>query len=223
MKTLDIKRLRSYNEAVNTFYPNKGGIDIMKKIGSILILWMAIIALCHVAAANDTLDTIHSRKSVRNYTQEGVDKDTLQVLVKAGMAAPSAMDKRPWSFVVVTKKDVLAKLADTLAYGQMLKSAAAAIVVCGRLDKSLPNVEEGFWVQDCSAATENILLAAESLGLGAVWLGVYPSGQRVAGVRNVLSIPDQVVPLNVISIGHPTGVEKPKDKFDPSNMHWDKW
>lgn len=170
----------------------------------------------------DAITTIHERKSVRNYVDKPVSKDDLDVLLRAAMAAPSAADFRPWSFVVVTSKEGRKALSDVMPYGKMLPSAGAAIVVCGLLGKAHPKVPD-FWVQDCSAAAENILLAAEAKGLGAVWLGVFPNMDLVGSVRKVLGIPKDVIPLNIISIGHPKGVEKPKNKFDAKNIHWEKW
>ncbi|MEI6631289.1 MAG: nitroreductase family protein [bacterium] len=175
------------------------------------------------AQARSALEVIHSRKSVRNYTGVPATKEQLDTLLKAAMAAPSAVDRRPWAFVVVTDENLLAKLASGLPYSKMVTRAKAAIVVCGVLDKALEGESQAFWVQDCSAATENILLAAEAIGLGAVWTGMYPSTERVTYVRQVLGIPERVIPLNVIVVGNPVGTEKPKDKFDPQNIHWNKW
>lgn len=175
------------------------------------------------AQIKDTLTTIHSRKSVRHYTGEPVSKRDLETLVKAGMAAPTAMDKRPWAFVIVTDKAVLDQLAEGSPHSKMIVSAKSAIVVCGVLAKEPEGQAREFWVQDCSAATENILLAAEAMGLGAVWTGMYPSAERVGYVQKVLGIPKDVLPLNIIAVGYPTGEDRPKDKFDPVNIHWDKW
>lgn len=171
----------------------------------------------------DALSVIHSRKSVRQYTGVPASRDELMTILKAGMAAPTAMDKRPWAFVVVTQKTILEKLSQGMPYSKMIIPAGAAIVVCGDLTKAMPGKVQEFWVQDCSAATENILLAAEALGLGAVWTGVYPSEERVVAVRTILGLPETVVPLNVIAVGHPVGVEKPKDKFDATTIHWENW
>ncbi|PKK88697.1 MAG: hypothetical protein CVV64_17800 [Candidatus Wallbacteria bacterium HGW-Wallbacteria-1] len=171
----------------------------------------------------DTLSVIHSRKSVRKYTDKAVEEEKMDKLVRAGMAAPTAADKRPWDFVVVTDRTTLDKLADVLEYGKMLKQAKAAIVVCGNLNKALPGDAAPFWVQDCSAATENILLAAESLGLGAVWIGAYPLQDRVSGLAAILGCPEKIIPLNVISIGYPDGDPKPKNKYDATVIHRDKW
>ncbi len=124
--------------------------------------------------AKDALSVIHSRKSVREYTGAQVTKEQLIVLLKAGMAAPTALDKRPWVFVVVTDKDMLSKLAEGLPYSKMIVQAGSAIVVCGDLSKTMEGEAKEFWIQDCSAASENILLAAEAIGLGTVWTGYIP-------------------------------------------------
>lgn len=188
-----------------------------------LCMGFCIVGNVFAAEQNETLKTIHARKSVRQYIDRQVTKDQLNVLVKAGMAAPTAGDKRPWSFVVIDDRKKLDALAEVLPYGKMLKSAPAAIVVCGNPDKFFPGVESAFWIQDCSAATENILLAVESMGLGAVWIGVYPTDSKIKGVQFVLGIPEKEVPLNVLSIGYPAGMEKPKDKFNEKQIHWNKW
>lgn len=170
-----------------------------------------------------TIEIIMRRKSVRDYTDEKISKETLDTIVKAGMAAPSAANKQPWAFVVVTERETLDKLAEGLEYAKMLKKAPAAIVVCGVPKIGLPGKAADFWIQDCSAVSENILLAVESLDLGAVWTGVYPDEPRVKFVQKILGIPEDVIPLNVIAVGHPTGKEKPKDKYKPDRIHWGKW
>lgn len=172
---------------------------------------------------NDALATIHSRKSVRTYSDKPVSKELLEILVRAGMAAPTAADKRPWAFVVITDRAVLDKLAEGLMYGKMLKQAQAAIAVCGIPEESLPGFSQQFWVQDCSAASQNILLAAEAKDLGAVWVGIYPVQERITFVREVLGIPGNVVPLNVIPVGYPAGTERPKNKYDAQRVHWNTW
>ena len=173
--------------------------------------------------ANNTLEIIHQRKSVRNYTDQKVGKDLLEKLVKAGMAAPTAVNKQPWAFITIDDRATLDSLGNGLPYAKMLKKAKAAIVVCGDLTKALEGWEQEFWIQDCSAASQNILLAAEAMGLGAVWTAAYPAEDRMATVRNVLQLPDHIIPLNVIPIGYPTGAEKPKDKWKAENLHWNKW
>jgi nitroreductase len=172
---------------------------------------------------NDVLSVIHSRRSVRTYTDEPVTETQLDTLLRAGMAAPTAGNAQPWSFVVVTDRAQLQSLADGLEYGRMLTKAGAAIVVCGLPEEALPGAARDMWVLDCTAASENILLAAEGIGLGAVWVGVYPIEERVQHVRKALGLPASVVPLNVISIGHPTGVERAKNKYDPDRVRWQSW
>lgn len=169
---------------------------------------------------DDALTVIHRRKSVRKYLDKPVTREQLTVLMKAGMAAPTAADKRPWAFVAVTERAILDSLAESSPTGKMLKNAAAAIVVCGDTRRAL---NSNVWTQDCSAASQNILLAAEAIGLGAVWIGIYPEYFKYNHVRRVLGIPMEVIPLNIISIGWPTGAEKPKEKFDPNNIHWNSW
>lgn len=175
------------------------------------------------AGMNDTLKTIMGRKSVRQYTQAAVTQEQLITLVKAGMAAPTAVDCRPWDFIVITDKAVLKQLADALPYAKMAARAGAAIVVTGDLKRQYGGEGASYWIMDCSAATENILLAAESLGLGAVWTSVFPEQDRIIATRKVLGIPDHVVPLNLIPIGVPAGETKAKDKFNPKQIHQDRW
>ncbi|MDE6081335.1 MAG: nitroreductase family protein, partial [Muribaculaceae bacterium] len=126
------------------------------------------------------------------------------------------------SFVVVTERAVLDSLQATHPYSN-LATATAAIIVCGDMQKYDDDTIRQYWIQDCSAATENILLAAHGLGLGAVWCGVYPSQERVAGVRRVLSLPGNIMPLNLIAMGYPDGEQTPKDKWNPDVIHYQKW
>lgn len=171
---------------------------------------------------NNTVKTIFERKSVRSFENKVLSKEQLELIVKAGMAAPSARNLQPWAFIIITDRNTLNTLADRLPYAKMLHEASAAIVVCG-VPENAGDSPEGYWVQDCSAATQNILLAIESMGLGAVWTGVYPRSERIDVVRNVLSIPQNVFPLNVIPVGYPKGENRPKDKFKPENIRREKW
>ncbi len=172
---------------------------------------------------NDTLKVIYSRKSVRKYIDKPVTKEQLETLVHAAMAAPSGSDKRPWAFIVVTERETLKALAEGLQYGKMLANAGAAIVVCGVPKNPSTGVVSDMWDQDCPAATQNILLACESMGLGGVWIAVKNRPTREEHVAKVLGIPDDIMPFCAISIGYPDGSERPKDKWDPSNVHWGKW
>lgn len=171
--------------------------------------------------ASAVIENIMTRVSIREFTDKPVSKDTLDLLVKAGMAAPSAMDKRPWEFIIVTNRAVLDSLNAVHKHAN-LKTATAAIIVCGNMKKAIEGVEE-FWVQDCSAATENILLAAHAYGLGAVWCGVYPNKEVMPGVSRVLGTPEDIIPLNIITLGYPAENPQPKNKYDKSNIHYQKW
>jgi nitroreductase len=191
-------------------------------IGMFLVFFAATAAFGE-AISNDTLKTIFSRKSVRSYKDEPVAKGKIEMLVRAGMAAPTAVDKRPWEFIVITDKTLLNRLADALPYARMAKQAAAGIVVAGDTKKQWGGKDSFYWIMDCSAASENILLAAESMGLGAVWTAIYPEEGRAEAVRKILGLPGHVIPLNLIPIGVPQGAEEPKDKYNPAQIHWNKW
>lgn len=185
-------------------------------------------AKAKVAAAKSAepglFETIAARTSIRKFDPaKPVSDADIEKLLKAGMCAPSAMDRRPWEFIVVRDKAKLAALGSRLPYSRCGNGAQAAIVVCGNLDNGLPGRGREYWIHDCSAATMNILLAAKGLGLGAVWTGVYPGEDRVAVVREVLSIPEGYAPLNVIPLGYPAENPTPKDKWNPAKIHTDRW
>ncbi|MEE1220962.1 MAG: nitroreductase family protein [Bacteroidales bacterium] len=172
---------------------------------------------------NQTLETIFNRSSIRSYSDKQVEKDQIMTLLKAGMSAPSAVNKQPWEFIVIDDKDLMGKIGDEFKNAGMIKKASCAIIVCGDLKLALEGVAQEFWVQDCSAATENILLAAHSLGLGAVWCGVYPNKERAKSLKTILSLPENIVPLNIIPIGVREKEQEPKDKWKEEKIHWNKW
>jgi nitroreductase len=172
---------------------------------------------------HDALTVILNRTSVRDYIDKPLENGILEKLLRAGMAAPSASDKRPWAFIVTDDRDQLNKLAESHPYAKMLTKASIAIVVCGIPHESMIGLASQYWIQDCSAATQNILLAAHALDLGSVWIGVHPIPERVAFVRSVFNIPEDVIPLNVISIGYPKEQPRPKNKFDMNKIHDGKW
>ena len=180
---------------------------------------LAIIAssIFIASAQNPTLETIFSRKSVRSYTDQPVSVDDLMLLVKAGMAAPTGMNRQPWEFFIIQDKELMASLADKIPYARMLKEAQAAIVVMGNPEKSI------YWYLDCSAAAQNILLAAESIGLGAVWTAGYPFEDRMETISKAIGIPKPFLPLCLIPIGYPKGEQMPKNKWDESKVHMNKW
>ena len=198
----------------------------MKSLKLLLIsfLLFSSVAIGQNNAKSDLImENILNRKSVRKYTKEEVKKEQLEMLVRAGMAAPSARNSQPWLFFVINDRAILDNLAKQLPNAKMLLNAKAAIVVCGNLQKALEGDGREFWVQDCSAATQNILLTAESMGLGAVWTGAYPRKETVNIIKVELGLPEHIVPLNVIPIGWQTGEEKPKQKYTEENIRWNKW
>jgi len=169
-------------------------------------------------------ETIWKRTSVRKFDPSQEVPDTvLEEILRAGMCAPSAMNKQPWEFVVVRDPAKLKALADALPYSRVGNGARLAVVVCGNLDNGLPGRGKEFWIQDCSAASMNILLAVKAMGLGAVWTGVYPGEERVAAVRKIVGIPDGFMPLNVIPIGYPAENPEPKNKWNSAKVHTDGW
>lgn len=172
---------------------------------------------------NMAIENIMTRKSVRSYTGQPVGDEQIDILMRAAMSAPSAMDRRPWKFVVVTERASLDTLAQKLPYAKMALNAPAAIVVCGDMTKAGMVGDEPYWIQDCSAASENLLLAANAIGLGAVWTGVYPYQDRMDAVRNVLELPEHIVPLNFIPIGYPSEEGVAKDKYDAENIRRNRW
>lgn len=176
----------------------------------------------NMTTINETIKTIHQRKSVRNYTDQAVTKEQLETLVRAGMAAPTAINTQPWQFVIVTDKALKADYAKGNMQEAMINKCSAMIVVC--CDMSLENDRaKNFWQQDCAAATENILLAAESMGLGTVWTGVYPVEERVKTVSEKFGLPENVTPFCVILVGYPDGSDQPKDKYKAERVHWNKY
>lgn len=165
---------------------------------------------------------IMSRASVRSFTGEAIPRETLLRIARAGMAAPSAMDTRPWAILIVTEREKLEALSAGLPYAKMLDKAAAAFVVCG--DPGRNATAGRHWNDDCAAMSENILLATHSLGFGAVWTAVHPDEGRLRTARSVLGIPAEIVPLNVIPIGVIAGkAPEPKDKWDPKAVRFEGW
>jgi len=169
-------------------------------------------------------ETIASRTSVRKFDPaRPVSDEAVEKILRAAMCAPSAMDRRPWEFVVIRDKAVLAELARENPNSRVGNGASVAIAVCGSLENGLPGKGREYWVHDCSAAAMNILLAAKGLGLGAVWTGVYPMDARISSVRGILKIPERYMPLCLIPIGYPAESPTPKDKWNPSKVHRDRW
>jgi len=168
----------------------------------------------------DVTKAIQSRRSIRKYTEEPVSGDDIEALLTAAMHAPSAENEQLWHFVIIQDRKTLEAISRLSPTAPMAKHAPLAIAVCA--DKSLEKFP-GLWVLDCSAATENILLAATARELGAVWTAVYPFEDRMNGVKKLLKLPDEVIPLCVIPVGHPAETPAPVDRFNPSCIHHDTW
>ena len=168
----------------------------------------------------DAMKAILSRRSIRKYTNKQVPDSVVKEILEAAMSAPSAGNEQPWHFIVIKDRRILDEIPKIHPYSQALNTASVAILVCGDLKLE---VHKDFWIQDCSAATENILIAAQAKGLGTVWLGIYPRTERVDGIRKLLNIPDNVIPVAVIPIGYPAEDKPPAVRFDSSRIHHNKW
>lgn len=192
----------------------------------LFVLGLAVLLSCESEGkkatdkegVNPVITNILNRKSVRQYTERPVDDEKIELLLRAGMAAPTARDLRPWEFIVIKKRATLDSLAGALPYGKMLAEAPMAIVVCGDTVRS-----EKLWVEDCAIAAQNILLAAESLGLGAVFTAVYPYSDRLKVVNKYTELPGHIVPLTIIPVGYPKGIQSPKDKFNKKKIHYETY
>lgn len=158
------------------------------------------------------------RRSIRKFTSQSVSEGMIEELMHAAMSGPSACNRRPWEFYAVTNEETLAELRRATHFSNM--QAPLAIVVCGKLDRALPGDMAFYWVQDCSAATQNILLRATDLGLGAVWCGVHPQKRAEANVARVLGLEEGLVPLNIIHIGHPAEEQEPRDQYEAELVHY---
>jgi len=167
----------------------------------------------------DALEAIMTRRSIRRYKEGKIPEETITTLLKAAMAAPSAHNKQPWRFIVVDDSNILSKVPEYHPYSKMLLNASHAIVVLG--DTRVQ--ETDFWVHDCSAATENLLIAAHALGLGAVWLGVHPHKDLIEETRKLFGVPDHVVPLCIVSLGYPQEAKPPRENYDSAKVHWNHW
>ncbi len=168
----------------------------------------------------DTLTAIFTRRSVRKYSEEPVSDATVKLLLQAAMAAPSAKNAQDWEFIVIRDKKTLAQIPGFHPFSKQIPTAQVAIVVCGNTKLE---AAKGHWIPDASNASMNILLAAHSLGLGAVWTTFYPYEDRTAGIRKLLGLPDHIMPLNIIPLGYPVEKRAYQDRFNPAKVHYEKW
>ncbi len=206
---------------------NSNFIIILLALGLVFVTykWIASAnspAEDSAATSNVAYDNIMTRSSIRAYTDQKVTSEQVDSLLRAAMAAPTARRLEPWRLVVVDKRDILDTIAARNKNIKMAETAQLAIITCGDMKATFEG-ETGFWVEDVSAATENVLLAAHSMGLGAVWCGIYPIEERVKGFQELLQLPSDIVPLACVCIGYPETPGTPKDKWKPENVHYNKW
>lgn len=166
------------------------------------------------------MEAILTRRSVRSYEDRAVSEESIDSMLRAAMAAPSAANQRPWQFVVIEDRRILEQVPKVQPHAAMAAEAPLAIVVCGDTKRAKHPI---FWVQDCAAATQNLLLAAHAHGLGAVWCGIHPNEEVTQAVQKLLSLPEEVIPLALIPVGHPAETKPPTDRYDPSRIHRDRW
>jgi nitroreductase len=168
----------------------------------------------------DIFEAILTRRSVRKYTSQLVPEEVVKRLLSAAMQAPSAGNQQPWHFILVTRREQLNAMAEVLPYGKMLTQAPLSIVICAGM---IGLKHQDYWVQDCSAATQNLLLAANASGLGAVWLGVYPREDRIQNITRLLELPNYVVPLCAVALGFPAEKVELEDRYREERVHRNVW
>jgi len=167
------------------------------------------------------MEAIMKRRSIRKYTNQAISDEQIKKLLTAAMCAPSAGNEQPWHFIVIRDRELLDKVPQYHPHSNMIREATVAILVCG--DTRLSKYDVDYWVQDCAAATENLLIMVQELGLGAVWLGVYPRQERVAGLRQLFNIPEEVVPFALVPIGYPAEHKEPENRYREDRIHLNKW
>lgn len=176
-----------------------------------------------VSPEKSTIEDIMTRTSVRSYSDKEVESEKIDTLLRAAMAAPTAGNKQPWRFVVINDKGILSKIGDNFHTMTMAKNASVAVIMCGDTTATFKGEAQGYWIQDVSAASENLLLAAHAMELGAVWCGIYPQMARVSEFSQMLNLPDSIIPMACICIGYPSGETTPKDKWKPEYIHYNTW
>lgn len=169
------------------------------------------------------LNAIQTRASIRKFTGEKITNEQINTLLRCAMSAPSAMNKQPWAFLVVTDEALLQRMGEAFPFSRCGNGAACAFVMCGDMTKTIEGEGQGFWINDVSAATENLLLAAHAMGLGAVWTGVYPSRERTAQVQELLGLPEYIIPMCIVPVGIPAEQPAVKQKFKEENVHYNRW
>lgn len=169
----------------------------------------------------DEIETIYKRRSIRNYLDKQVEKETIITLLKAATAAPTAANSRPWEFIVIDQIEKLSEMKDRLIFARY--NAPVAIVVCGNMKLAFKGPGKEMWVQDCSAAIQNILIAATDIGLGSVWIGVYPLENNIKPLKEILNIPEHVTPLGIVYVGYAAEEKDARTRFDEKRVYWQEY
>ncbi|MCQ2330535.1 MAG: nitroreductase family protein [Paludibacteraceae bacterium] len=203
----------------------------MKKIALFALIGIVLMG-CQKANVNENqnvnmeqdliINNMRTRVSVRAFTGEKISEEQIQTLLQCAMAAPSAMNHQPWAFIVVTEDSILEQLGHEFPYSRCDQKPACAIIPCGDLTKAIKGSED-FWINDVSAATENILLAAHAMGLGAVWTGLHPNMERATAAQQLLGLPEYIIPLCIVPVGVPAEQPEIKDKWNTDNIHYNRW
>jgi len=168
----------------------------------------------------DSLEAIFTRRSIRKYTTELIPTSIIHDLIEAAVSAPSAGNEQPWQFILLTKRDILDEIPRFHPHASFVKQAQQAILVCGDLSRE---TFEGYWMIDCSAATQNLLLAAHAKGLGACWVGIYPRQERIKKLKELLRVPDHIIPFALVALGFPAEEKQREDRYDEERVHLDTW
>lgn len=209
------------NIKIDTFIISKGNLIKLRKINtaSKQLIFKNKHNLKEIGEVIK-MKEIFARRSIRKYTSKKVEEHKIKKIIKAGFAAPSCGNQRITNFIIIRDRDRLDKIADIHGYAESLRQANAAVAVCANLEEEM---YEGFWVQDCAAAAENMLTEAVHLDLGAVWLGVHPKERIVKEVNSILELPEHVKALSIISLGYPAEEKKPSDRYLEEKVHHEKW
>jgi nitroreductase len=168
----------------------------------------------------ESLEALKTRRSIRKYTDNKIPEDLIKELINYAMYSPSAFDYQPWHFIVIDKKEIFDKILTAAAHAEMIKEASHAVILCGdrKLEENI-----GLLIQDISAATQNLLLAAHTYGLGAVWVGIYPFEEIVNGIKDVFNLPDNIIPVSMAVIGYPAETPEQPERYKKERVHINKW
>lgn len=169
----------------------------------------------------EALEAIYNRRSIRSFQKTKVEEDIIIQLLKSAASAPTAVNAQPWEFIVVTEDKILEDLRDKLIFARY--EAPCSIVVCGNMKLALKGCDRDLWIEDCSAATENMLISATAMGLGSLWIGIYPIESRIKAVRNILNIPDYVIPLNMVYFGYANEIKEGRSRYNEKRIYWQSY